>query len=186
MGRPKATLPVQEGSEVTFLQRLEKITRFVCNRRIVVSSLPEEELKVELPVVPQNHPERGQLSSLLLGWERLGKSLDWVLVCPVDHPYVSQATLQSLVRATEEVPSAWMWSPSYQKRGGHPAVFGRKLLERLWEAPPECGARPMVRTLGVRRHWVEVQDEAVLWNVDTPAEYSRYSTLFEKVVTHRG
>jgi len=185
MGRPKATLPIQEGSEVTFLQRLERVTRFVCKRRVVVSSLPEEELKVDLPVVPQKHPGRGQLSSILLGWERLGKSLDWVLVCPVDHPYVSQDTLQRLVRSTEEVPSAWMWSPSHKKQGGHPAVFGRKLLEELRDAPLESGARPLVRTLGVRRHWVEVQDEAVLWNVDTPAEYRRYSALFEKVATHR-
>lgn len=176
MGRPKALLPLTEDSEETFIGRLVKIAERLSPRVGVVSSLAASTLPVDCPVIPQPRPEDGQLSSLLLGWQALGGSAPWVMSCLVDHPYVRESTLEALIAAIKERPEALLWSPSYQRRGGHPVIFSAALMPRLEATPIEEGARPVVRSLSSEeRHWVETDDETVCWDVDTPADYLRYS-----------
>ena len=67
MGQPKALLPLYPGAGINFLQRIESLTEGLGAQRVVVSSLPSEQLCTQLPVVPQERPELGQLCSLLLG-----------------------------------------------------------------------------------------------------------------------
>jgi molybdenum cofactor cytidylyltransferase len=177
MGRAKALLPVAAGAQTTFLARLVGLTEGLSGNRAVVSSLPPEELGVALPVVGQPHPERGQLDSMLLGWDAHGKRLPWVMSCPVDHPFVTRSTLESLIQATRTHPQAQMWSPSYQGRGGHPVIFSSELISQLREHRTE-GARAVVQGLGARRHRVESQDEGILGDIDTPEDYQAWSRRF--------
>jgi CTP:molybdopterin cytidylyltransferase MocA len=172
-------MPVFPGARETFLGRLERITEDIAPTRTVVSSLPESELATSLPVVTQPNPERGQLSSLLLGWEALKPEPAWVMVCLVDHPYIQAETVERLAAATALHPEAWMWSLSHQQRGGHPVIFSAEMLPLLKETPLHLGARPVVKGLGARRRWVNTEDEAVLWDVDTPEDYKKYSCAFQ-------
>ena len=176
MGRAKALLPVGDGLEETFFERLERITTGLPARRIVVSSLPPGDLGTELPVVRQIAPERGQLDSLLLGWAASDEEAPWVMSCPVDHPYVKRATLESLIEATEEFPEAQMWSPEYRGKGGHPVIFAASLIPELRKHVHE-GARPVVQALGEKRIRLKVDDSAVLSDVDTPEDYQKFSSL---------
>lgn len=171
MGRPKALLRIAPGSGETFLERLLHRTEGLSSRRAVVSSLP---LETELPVIEQPHPERGQLDSLLLGWEALGFDAPWVMSCPVDHPYIARKTLEALVEATQAHPQALMWSPEYRGSGGHPVIFSARLMPRLAEMRRE-GPREVVRSLGPARQRIETDDETVLWDVDTPQDYERWA-----------
>lgn len=180
MGQPKALLPLHSETKVTFLQRLIELTQGLSNRRVVVSSLPAETLDCDLPVVRQTQPELGQLSSLLLGWEAYAEDSPWVMCCLVDHPYVRRETIESLIRATSTAPKAMMWCPSHQHRGGHPVIFNARLKSKLIKTPLHLGARPVVRSVGKARHWVETDDEAVLWDVDTPEDYRYYSELWRE------
>lgn len=178
MGRPKALLPLYEGSEINFLQRIEMLTEGLPAERIVVSSLAPADLETRLPVIRQLRPELGQLSSLLLGWQARGLGKDWIMSFPIDHPYVSRSTLVSLIEAVRAYPQARMWCPSYEMRGGHPVVFSRSLKGALESCPLEKGARPVVRSLGDGRRWVETNDPGVLWDTDTPELYQQYSRQF--------
>ncbi len=170
MGRPKALLPVREGGE-TFLQAVIAGTRGLGFQAIVTSL----ELDCELPSVHQPDPDRGQLSSLLLGWDEFGAGRPWVMVCLVDHPYVAPATYAALAAATREQPDHWLWTPSHLGRGGHPVVFSSLLMAELAQASLEEGARPVVRRHATQRCFVEVEDPAIRWDVDTPEDYARYS-----------
>ena len=178
MGQPKALLPLYPGAGINFLQRIESLTEGLGAQRVVVSSLPCEQLRTQLPVVPQERPELGQLCSLLLGWQAFGEDKDWVMSFPVDHPYVRRSTVESLVEAVKAYPRASMWCPSYRKKGGHPVVFAKSLRPKLLSSPLELGARPVVRSLGEARRWVETEDPAVLWDADTPELYQRFSHMF--------
>ena len=182
MGRAKALLPVADGLEETFFERLERITTGLPARRIVVSSLPAGDLGTELPVVRQIAPERGQLDSLLLGWAASDEEAPWIMSCPVDHPYVKRATLESLIKATEEYPRAQMWSPEYQGKGGHPVIFASSLIPELRTHVSE-GARPVVQALGEKRLRLKVDDPGVLYDVDTPEEYRDFSFLYSDRVS---
>jgi molybdenum cofactor cytidylyltransferase len=130
-----------------------------------------------MPVVRQIAPERGQLDSFLLGWAASDEEAPWVMSCPVDHPYVKRATLESLIRATEEYPDAQMWSPDYRGRGGHPVIFASSLIPELRTHVHE-GARPVVQTLGEKRLRLDVDDPGVLWDVDTPQDYQKFGPLY--------
>ncbi len=178
MGRPKALLPTSdEPNAPTFLQQIAHRTSGLGVRQGVVSSLPREHLGVELPAVTQTKPEEGQLSSLLLGWKTWGERAPWVLVCLVDHPFVEQGTYGQLLQARSENEEALVWSLSYRGRGGHPALFSREFLRRLEGAPVEQGARPLVQALGPLRSWVETDDPAIRWDVDTPEQYQRFLAM---------
>lgn len=177
MGRPKALLPLTPDDQTTFVQRLSSLTEGLATRRAVVSSLPSERLGVELPYLYQPHPERGQLDSLLLGWDAHGRDASWVMSCPVDHPYVKRSTLQSLVAAVESHPQALMWSPTYEGRGGHPVIFSSRLVRELRPHRRE-GPRLVVQALGSKRHRVETDDPGILADTDTPEDYARFGQRF--------
>ena len=183
MGRPKALLPLHKANPTTFLQQLLQVTEGLSEHRAVVSSLSPDELGCALPLALQERPEDGQLSSLLLGWNTFGEGCDWLMPVLVDHPYVARESLKALLQARREHPRALLWAPSYQKRGGHPVIFSRELVKKLAQTPLDHGARPVVRAHARQRHWVEVDDPAVLWDVDTPAQYELYSEEFRKLQT---
>ena len=177
MGRAKALLPLAGEIEETFFERLERITTGLPGRRIVVSSLPVGDLGTELPVVRQIAPERGQLDSFLLGWAASDEEAPWVMSCPIDHPYVTRATLEKLIEATGDYPEAQMWSPEYCGKGGHPVIFAASLIPALRLHVHE-GARPVVQSLGEKRCRVQVDDPGILSDVDTPEDYRKFSSLY--------
>lgn len=174
MGRPKALLPLSPVDPSTFLQTIVKRTSRLNTPVAVVTSLPLRDLPIDLTSVKQEHPEEGQLSSLLLGWETFGKCAAWVMVALVDHPYVSESTYGRLIEARRQHPEAMLWTPSYQKRSGHPVIFSAPFMEQLKDLPFDQGARPLVERHAQRRHHVVVDDSAILWDVDTPEDYRRY------------
>lgn len=178
MGEPKALMPLLPGGSGNFLQAILSNT-IGLGRQAIVSSLVATELKVQVPTELQKRPELGQLSSLKLGWEAFGQRAPWVMVCLVDHPYVARSTTEALVRACQTHPEAMLWTPSFEHKAGHPVIFSAALMGELMKAPDEHGARPVVRRHQDRRHWVNVSDPAVLWDVDTPEDYHRYSSLSE-------
>ncbi len=177
MGTPKALLPVRTGCSTTFLQQICQRTASLGCYRGVVSSLPEGVLGVDLPAVQQTRPEEGLLSSVMLGWRTWGREAAWLMICLVDHPYVQEETYHRLLQARKEGPHALLWSLSHQHRGGHPALFSREFVHLLETIPTELGPRPAIVKAGSRRHWVEVEDPAILWDIDTPEAYEYYRLL---------
>ncbi len=116
-------------------------------------------------------PGQGMLSSLLCGLdaaERLGAGA--VLVHPVDHPLVAPETVDRVVAALQA--GARVAVPSWDGRRGHPAGFARAAWEAVRAAPPEQGARAVLRE---HPGWVEhvAGDPGCLAGIDTPADVAR-------------
>lgn len=178
MGRAKALLPLSAENPTTFLEAIVRKTAGY-GKQLVVSSLDPEKLKTNLKVVEQPHPELGQLHSVQLAWRSMVCLPNWALICPVDHPYFRPQTLTDLFAARMEHPDYWLWTPSCQKKGGHPVLFSRAFMEVLNQAPTELGARPVVKSHLNRRYFLETTDERILWDVDTPEEYQMYAKLYQ-------
>jgi len=83
-------------------------------------------------VVVNPAPERGALSSLRLGLDRLG-ACTGALVAPVDHPFVAAATCRALVAAFAARTDAVV-KPVWEGRSGHPVIIPRELFPRIPEA----------------------------------------------------
>lgn len=119
--------------------------------------------------------DEGQLSSLLCGleWAFAQTSGDWALVALVDVPAVRSATITRLIDETRA--GGWLAvRPAYGHRHGHPVLWHRDTLARLEGADPALGARPVMRGLAAegRVRDVEVDDEGVCRDIDTPEDYA--------------
>ena len=177
MGRPKALLSLAEGD--TFVERIHRTLFDARLEPIVVVVRPELEEPVRTllprtPVVAVNrNPERGQLSSLLVGLEALG----WpaaALVTLVDLPLVRVATVSALVAAWAR-SGAPLVRPMTLGRRGHPMVVGGPVIAALAQAHPQTGAKPVVHAFAAQALDVTVDDPGTLDDVDTPEDYARLS-----------
>ena len=90
----------------------------------------------------------------------------------VDHPIVTLDTIEKLVaQASEES----IVLPVRNGCRGHPAIFGRVVLDEVLELPPDRGANLVVGARPERILEVAVDDPGVLVDVDTPEEFRKLS-----------
>ena len=123
-------------------------------------------------VVRNPDPARGQLSSLLTGLDALPSDADGALVMLVDVPLVSLATVRAVIDAWVARRAAIV-RPAVGDRHGHPVLFDRRTFAALREAPPDEGAKRVVRDLAAGIENVAVQDEGCLIDIDTAEDYRR-------------
>jgi len=120
--------------------------------------------------------EGGMLSSILCGLdaaEDLG--FDAVLLHPVDHPFVAEATVDRVVAALRD--GAAIAAPSFEGRRGHPGAFARAVWPLLRAASEDRGARAVLHQNPERVVHVE-GDAGCTAGIDTPADLARALALF--------
>jgi molybdenum cofactor cytidylyltransferase len=139
-------------------------------------------------LIESGEPERGMLWSLSVA---LAAALpdaalpeaalpdaalpDAAIVAHVDRPRVRTATVRALIEGWRAT-GADLVEPIHAGRRGHPWLASRALLATLRDAPPERGARPILRAV-TRRHAIEVDDPAVLESLDTASDLARAGIL---------
>lgn len=177
MGRPKALLPV-EG--VPFIERIVRsLERTRVDRTLVVLGHDADAMReavaylgVETAVNPDY--ARGQLSSLQTAIRALeGEPVEAVLVHLVDHPFMESGLVDRMIerfRAEEKL----IVVPRFAGRRGHPVLFSCKLFPEFLAAPPEAGAKPVVRGHPDETLELETGEEGVLIDIDTPEEYRKH------------
>jgi CTP:molybdopterin cytidylyltransferase MocA len=175
MGRPKALL--RTGGR-TFVGRiLDTLHQAHVSEVVVVVRPGAEDVVREVETAPgaravQNPaPDRGQLSSLLVGLEAVDRpGVDGVLVTLVDVPLIAPSTVGALLaRAADS--DAPILRAVHDGRHGHPVIFRRRVFDALRGADPSVGAKAVLRQYSVED--VDVDDAAVVHDVDTPDDYAR-------------
>jgi molybdenum cofactor cytidylyltransferase len=175
-GRPKALLPVDEGG-LPFVSRLVNLFRTAGVSEILVvgrdndAALRQMVLAVSARFVVNADADRGQLSSLVAALDAIEtRSVRGLIVMPVDIPLIQSATIASVrdafLRGTFPIARA-----THQGRHGHPVIFGSAVFEELRHADPNAGAKAVVHAHAHEILNVEVDDAAVLRDVDTPRDY---------------
>lgn len=187
MGVPKAGL-VHDGR--TFLARVVAALRGGgIADVVVVSGSAHDAVLAALPsgdpahVVRNPDPERGQLSSLKVALEELGRRRprpDAALMALVDHPAVSAATVQRLLQAwsRDDVAARHVAIvvPTHERRRGHPVLFAAQVWAELLATPDDLGARAVVHADATRVLEVPVGDAGVRVDVDTPDDFRRLTS----------
>jgi molybdenum cofactor cytidylyltransferase len=179
MGRSKALLRHVDGT-TTFLTHAIHTLRAGGVSRIVVVGRPgdavlraEAERDADL-FVENPDPDRGQLSSLLVGLEEAITrwDADAVMVLPVDVPMVPPAAVSRLLERARSTPLPILRAVA-GGRHGHPVIFARAVFDELRNADPALGARAVVRADPARVLDLDVEDAGVTVDVDTPDDYRR-------------
>ena len=174
MGYPKALL---EFRGRTFLQSiLEASAALGIQRRIVVLGpsgdkiLKNHDLD-DVTVVWTEKFKAGPIGSIRAAIREIQPHpVEGLLVWPVDMPHVTIATVELLLDGFRAGRSA-IAVPTFEGKGGHPVIFGRAVFEELLDTPDGEGAKPVVRADPGRVLKVEVDDPAVVEDLNTPSEY---------------
>jgi CTP:molybdopterin cytidylyltransferase MocA len=175
MGRPKALLPASAAGQPFVRVICDALAAagvspiVVVTRAELVAPLGELVPGIELAVNPD--PDRGQLSSLLVGLDAVGPC-DAVLVTLVDLPLVQSSTVAALL-ASWHLTQAPLVRPEHRGRHGHPVIFGAPLLHALRSADVELGAKPVVHRFAAQAVSVPVDDPGTVDDIDTPEAYDR-------------
>ncbi len=173
MGQPKALLAYEESSFVdTILNNLQQAG---CDP--IISILGNSgELICESTFVNNYQcyfnpePQKGMLSSLKVAIEKLPEDCDGFILSLVDHPAVKRETYLEIIRAAQENPKRIV-IPRFYGKNGHPVFFGKQFFETLLQTPNSMGARVVVQEEIQNVHYISVEDEGILKDIDTPEEY---------------
>ena len=180
MGRPKALLPARvEG--LTFLSQLVE-TLWAAGLDDVLAVVSDQSGDVEPAlsrlsrpprVVHNQHPEQGQISSLLAALAAINRpGVSAMLVTLVDVPFVSPATVRAVLEAFRRTGGPIV-RPASGEEHGHPVVFARQLFDELRAADVAGGAKSVVRAHAASIVNVPVDDPGAFTDIDTPEDYTR-------------
>ena len=175
-GRPKAL--ASTGKTTFIAQILQALADAGVTEGVVVARPADDALKDEVAktvtgcrLVVNPDPERGQLSSLIVGLDAIDRAdIAGALVVLVDMPLVRASAIRRVID-TARFSSASIVRAVHAGRHGHPVIFKRETFDALRRADPSVGAKAVVRAARVED--VGVDDRGVVEDVDTPADYQR-------------
>ena len=179
LGRCKATLPV--GSSHLLGVTLDALIGARLLPVVVVVGQHRDKIEraaAPWPVEVVENPnwQRGQITSLQCGLERVGKEQS-VVVALVDHPGFSEELVREMIEVYEREEVAGV-VPAYRGQTGHPVLFGPEMIERLRTLGPDQSAREVVRAFGKRVRLLETGEEAVIRDIDTEEDYRAYLRMW--------
>ena len=177
MGRPKALLDYQGEA---FVDRLIRLFSLHCERVHVVLGHNAATIAAGMlhpnsaSLILNPRPERGQLSSLQCGLRVLPRTVSAVFFHPVDIPGISGETIGQLANAWNQSPEGTrIVQPAFAGRKGHPVLLAPDVISELLALPPESSAREVIQAQPSRILTVQVSEEEILRDTDTPEDYLR-------------
>jgi len=176
MGRPKSD--VRLGGQtllaraLTTLGQTSPLAVVVAPGRVDAALAAGAVAPVDVVVNPD--PDRGMLSSIATGLQAVGGG--WTLLLPVDCPLVPARAAALLVASRRATPRCVAVVPKHAGRRGHPVLLGPdvcRAVERAVAAQADTHLEAILQGFGERVVEVDVEDEAILDNVNTPGDVER-------------
>jgi molybdenum cofactor cytidylyltransferase len=169
-GKPKALL--RDSRNVTYITRVAATAREGgAGGVIVVVAHPHADaVKKALPggasAVINPMPDRGMLSSVQAGINALPTNCSGVLIWPVDIPFVKASTVSAVIN----VRAGRIVVPQHQGKGGHPVRIPRAFFPDVMGLEGDAGLKGLLDARAALVDRLEVDDPAVLVDVDTAAD----------------
>ena len=170
MGSPKALLEYQGE---TFVARLTRVFSKFCDPVIVVAGRHADQIRgaVDVPVVVNGDPDRGQLSSLQTALDYLvTHSAKAFLFTPVDCPTFHESTVAALIDSFRADAAPFV-IPKYRGKRGHPVLVNGSLTKEFMDLAPTEETRVVVNRYADGIRYLDLDDSGVLADVDDPEAY---------------
>ena len=113
----------------------------------------------------------GLSSSLILGVNHLPDALDGFLVMLADMPFVSATLIDRMMDAFDPAAGRGIVVPTCRGRRGNPVVWPAALREEFRHLAGDRGAKQLMVLHGDLLYELEVDDDAVLTDLDTPEDF---------------
>ncbi len=112
----------------------------------------------------------GMSSSMRAGLRHLSPEIQAVLLVLADQPGLTTDLLRSLV-ARYRATGALIVAPLYRGQRGNPVLFDRALFPELLAVRGDRGGRNLIARYPEQVEQVEVDDPAVIADIDSPEDY---------------
>ncbi|MDF1793295.1 MAG: molybdopterin-binding/glycosyltransferase family 2 protein [Thalassobaculaceae bacterium] len=110
----------------------------------------------------------GLSTSLKAGLNAVGDEVDGVIVCLGDMPKVSPTIIDRMIAAFDPVEGRAIVVPTRRGKRGNPVLFAKRFFEDMARVSGDVGARHLIGNHEDLAVEIEVDDESVLTDVDTP------------------
>lgn len=175
MGAPKQLLPFGESTIVETV--VDNMLGAKFDEVIVVVGHRAEAIQKQLgtrPIKTVFNPDYrdGMLTSAQTGIRTLETSDAFALML-VDQPFITSALIDRVVDAYQRTENG-IALPSYNYKRGHPVIFDQKYASDILALTPESdGVRTLFKKYGDDIHYVTVDTDAVLRDIDYREDYER-------------
>lgn len=127
-----------------------------------------DSLKSRVKFVYNPDPAMGRLHSVKLGLAAI-RDAQSVFIHNADNPYAGRNTLIELI---QHCPSDGYAAPQYEGQGGHPILLSGHTIMKLKDSDEKFTLKEVLADHN--KIVVDVGDDKILFNVNTPGEYEKY------------
>ena len=146
-----------------YLAHLQSVYVVLRPNDSVRTVLPQEICVIEAP-----DAHLGMGHSLAAAAKQL-TAFEWFLVGLADMPWISPDTIARVKEHISKLENAIV-RPSYGGRSGHPVAFTANFLDQLKTLSGDVGARAVVDRNRAKLIDLDVDDKAILRDIDTPQQ----------------
>ena len=173
MGEPKQLLPFGESTIVETV--VDSMLGAKFDEVIVVVGHRASEVQEQLgarPITTVFNPDyrEGMLTSAQAGIRARKENGAFALML-VDQPFITSARINQVIAAYQHTEKG-IAVPSYHYKRGHPVIFDQKYASDILALDTESdGVRTLFKKYGDDIHYVTVDTDSVLRDIDNPEDY---------------
>lgn len=171
----KPLLPI---GKMTVIERgIENFQRAGIDNIIVVLGYRADELipvleHLQVRYVVNVNYHTGMFSSILTGIQSLQPDLEAFFLLPADMPLIKSQTFTTLHRMYQKTGADIIY-PVFQGMRGHPPLISMRLSPAILAYVDPGGLRCFLNCHEKNAHEVEVFDEGIMRDIDTPEDYRK-------------
>ena len=156
------------GETISQVERAVSKVRIITNANIYASINDENG---RLKVCPEANLGMG----LTLAYGiKLVQSTNACLICLADMPFVKTTTYQTLAKS---LTASNIVVPVFDGKQGNPVGFGKRYFKNLLMLNGDSGGRSLLQTHADAIQRIEVDDPAILYDIDTPEDLEKYTHI---------
>lgn len=121
--------------------------------------------------------EQGLSTSLIKGLEVLRDDIDGVVICLGDMPRVAADEINQLIAAFSPIEGRAICVPTYRGKRGNPVLWAHRFFDEMRHLHGDVGARHLIGEYADVVAEIEMEDDGVLLDVDTPEKLSEITAL---------
>lgn len=133
---------------------------------------------IEIEIIYNPNFTEGLSSSIKSIGHKLTKNVDAVILCLGDMPGITSTHINSLLKAFKNNPNRQIVIPTYKGRRGNPVLWGKKHFPLLVNLSGDRGAKVLFQNNENNITEVQIEDEAILTDLDTPDALEKYRSNF--------
>ena len=146
---------------------------------IVVTGHESEKIKaaltsLDLNFIHNHEYQRGLSTSLKTALEIIPKDTDGIIVCLGDMPLIKAMHIDKLIDAFNPIEGNSICVPVYGRKRGNPIVWSNEYLTQIRSIDGDIGAKNILDEHIEQITEVPMEENAVLFDIDTPEHLDNY------------